>query len=981
MIKGGMNESIALGIMTREARSRCDPVIPNSCIMIRGSYSGEWWFSSCVQWFTQLNLSLILPGKNLRKGKNGTIGDNQDLSDNPLTLDGILHLNSMGVVTFGDYMDDEECDVLDTNAPTMLRIGQCWQVTGREIWEIVAFGFGKELDGVYYQRWILPQNRDLRAGDVVRLQESAGDPVCQGISSKFGMKRKNFSIALRGWKKQCFLSVDRHSSMGTRATLLRTKASTPGWVKPVVKDYIKLKANLGSTLYTDGSWENKAGFGSRIMGCDTYRAGGAIVERLANGKYVGYYTVIESGQEELISAFDMELMMLLVAHIMRCESSIILSDCKSAIQVMIDGVGGWNSAKGGLLRAAAAKIGGAVNITHTPAHPERGINKDKRHLWTADENGIYLADLLAGGKFSEFTYLTGQEPIHIPEIDITRACVRLAGYGFNIPQVGYYLGTIKELEDKFRQENYLAKRDKVTRHLKHARQDQEDQEDHEEGQHWVGSSMTFMASLMRKRSEGIVARAASQRICMDKRLTGANMFHYGVMDEIEGSCRFCGKIDTLSHQVTDCDRYEVVEARALAKKNLSDAKIELSKKQCHKVQKALRMYEDILDDAHSGAAWLGLWHWEHGVRIKNAIDSCDLNTTDYNMLHKILKKLHCDALEITRAHSDAVARMEMGEDPEARRSRERYLRKKRKKSNPAILDDDSQEDMVIHHAKILLRNKRIEQYKRRASYEHWAPADGIKKKKKRPPEAAKNPDSDDIYKEIFSNGLQEDLEQCGSEEDTLVSASYVRMKDKWSSNNHHGKKVMKKNVHVSKAAQNKDSEETHAEALMYDPQMDLEPSGINDGNTLVTTYRVRKKDKWTGGEGDDLSKKKMKDVWWRDAHIPESDETHMESLMFDPQMDLEPSGFDESNSSVTTNHVRKKDKWTDMDCEDHKRKKKKVWWQDAHYPGSDDIYEEVISNEMQEDLEPSIEEINFLFACNSFISTKDKYKGRKKKER
>jgi hypothetical protein len=211
-----------------------------------------------------------------------------------------------------------------------------------------------------------------------------------------------------------------------------------------------------SILFTDGSWEDSAPAGDKLMGCHKLRAGGAVVVMNSDGSYHGYYTVINESQEEYISAFDMELMMMIVAHTMRNgKKNQIYSDCTSAIKVMLDGVWGWKSSKGGLLRSTAAKFKDVTDIKHISAHPERGINKNRMDLWSDLDKGIYLADLLAGGNFKKFAEMAKSEPIYITEQKIKMMCVRITGYGLYMKGIGYFLGNLKELADAERMKNYL----------------------------------------------------------------------------------------------------------------------------------------------------------------------------------------------------------------------------------------------------------------------------------------------------------------------------------------------------------------------------------------------------------------------------------------------------------------------------------------------------------------------------------------------
>jgi hypothetical protein len=775
MVAKAQEYNIALGIITREARARGNPVIPGSPIRLFGKGVNTWWFSSCIEWFTELGLYLCFPGFNTVEGtRDEPIEDYHLRMGIPVSPDLIHSFNSGGFYTIGDTMVEyENPDFVDheEGISASFRIGQCWAISNREIWEIVSFSFEGRFDGIYYQRWVQPQGRPIKVHEKYKLLESPGSPPCQGVASKYGLSLEEFGEAVGCMSLQCFPSKERTAKKGIWTTLTSYKTCSPRWkgLYPTIKD-LGIFCPDNSILFTDGSWEDMAPAGDKLMGCHKFRAGGAVVVMDRDGSYRGYYTVINESQEEYITAFDMELMMLIVAHTMRNgKKNQIFSDCTSAIRVILDGFWGWKSSKGGLLRSAAANLKDVTDIKHVSAHPERGINKDRMDLWSAQDKGIYLADLLAGGNYRKFADLAKSEPIYITEQRIKMMCVRIAGYGLYMKGKGYFLGNLKELADAERMKSYLAKRDGVSRGV--------DRSVPHPTRHWVGSSIELAASFCRNNGEGMVCCAARKRIVYDKKMTRANMYHFGILRDREGmKCRFCDHEDTIGHQIAYCTRFEVVEARNIALSNMEKSINKLSKKD-KKVARALSMYMKILLEVNSGAAWLGLWFEQYVNRIRNAINSCDLNGIEYNILHKTLKRLHHDAIDIHRTYNDAVDTMEATRGERINKNEPKIY------GNIAYSEDDendSDEDTGIAQEEILMNAKRQELFKKRAAYKRWAikREEGVKKAKHCG--EAGNPESNQIYKEVITYdpiGVLEPLEM--DVRTTLVTASFVKMRDRW----------------------------------------------------------------------------------------------------------------------------------------------------------------------------------------------------------
>jgi hypothetical protein len=316
--------------------------------------------------------------------------------------------------------------------------------------------------------------------------------------------------------------------------------------------------------------------------------------------------------------------------------------------------------------------------------------------------------------------------------------------------------------------NYLARRDKVTRGIDHNAL--------HPTKHWVGSSVELLASFCRNNGEGEVSTAARNRIGMDKKLTPANKFHYKmVQDRADMKCRFCGENDTLSHQIAYCVRKEVVEARMLAISNVEKSIQKLSKKD-KKVERALNMYLKILLEVKSGNAWLGLWFEQYTILIRNAINSCDLDARQYNMLHKTLKKLHHDAIEIHRTYNDVVDQYEkdarnMGGEPIIYGN---YVHSKEDGS-------DSDESSGSAQEQVLKKRRMEDILRKRAARERWAiRRENGAKKARVCEEQAEGPSTDQIYKEVIAHDPFSVLGPIEIDaRDTLVTAAYVKAKVKW----------------------------------------------------------------------------------------------------------------------------------------------------------------------------------------------------------
>jgi hypothetical protein len=248
-----------------------------------------------------------------------------------------------------------------------------------------------------------------------------------------------------------------------------------------------------------------------------------------------------------LSAFDMELMMLLLAIDMRTSNQTIRSDCTSAIKVTKDGIWGWNSAKGNVLRAAAAKLKGITDITHIDAHPERLKDRNCWAKWTEDERGIYLADLLAGGNHERFWQLTNTAPILVESSDILKMCADRAGYCLywdNGKGATPFCGSLSELTDHVNLLNYTKEReahhDKNEQARTKARsKGKQTQESHAfEKRMWTQATVMTAASFLTKNVVNKAGKCAENRILWDKSMSGANYFRYNIISWDEAICKF-----------------------------------------------------------------------------------------------------------------------------------------------------------------------------------------------------------------------------------------------------------------------------------------------------------------------------------------------------------------------------------------------------------------------------------------------------------
>lgn len=736
MIRDDSEKVIASGIATREARSRGDPVVPGYAIIIDGESNEKWWFSSCIEWLKSYGLRLVLPGEwAMNTAEESLLSFAKNKPD--IVIQTIQDNITNGINTVGDYnsvkrAQNDSFDDPFKHVQAVPRIGQFW-LYGDVIREIISFNWDVNETFITFRRWYkLKEDDPIAPGTIFILYETRGYPSCTGIDADCKCSTEDFfyleeeSPSVVPTRYQCFLSPDTHTLEGSTARLVAKSVRDVKLDFSPSYDINNVSAYPGSTLYTDGSWMDSSSMGSKLIGRNTFRAGGSLVERTPNGKWIGYYTICSQG--EFISAFDMELMMLILAGLMRDNpDDIIRSDCKSAIEVATKGQWGWKSSNNSLLRAAAAK-NPLPNILYLEAHPERKLGALNWNSWSIDQQGIYLADLLAGGELKEFWEKTNTEPTELMEDYILDLMVKIAGYGLykesNIP----YLGTISDLIDKTDIESYLISRDKISRHTGPDKEN-----------HWKGSSYMLAASLC-KSDAGIASQAANMRILWDKQLTGANCEHYKLLEDTSQSlCRFCRESDTLEHRISSCPQPSVAESRDSAMANYSIAISEIANTHDKRTVKALTMYRKILERKGNGLAWLGLWFDDQALEIKHAIDSCKLSASQYNTLHKVLKKLCCNSIATSRNYVEVQT---LHWERDIRMKYYNINNMNRKKKAPLL--------SKIEDANLRMKLLAISNQKKRNGYETFGEDQDVSKKLKSV-EHASNPDSNLIYIDVIAN--------------------------------------------------------------------------------------------------------------------------------------------------------------------------------------------------------------------------------------
>ena len=240
-----------------------------------------------------------------------------------------------------------------------------------------------------------------------------------------------------------------------------------------------------------------------------------------------WYPIFVELDIEVDSAFDVELMSLLVAIIIAGEKDVkIFTDCKSAIGVV---TGGNRGNYAGLL--AGWKVPKSCQIVKVKAHPER---LRKPEGWSKEDKGIWIADQVAGRT------IRGLRKVRISEWlkkigHMSGICVaNRAG----VP----YTGDMAKRWSKHFAERYFKERDDY-------------REERGATRKWEAASMVHSYRMMGK-GPSTADRAAVQRLALDKRWR----WHWAR----GGICVACGKNGPgISHPLRKCKEETTVGERAL----------------------------------------------------------------------------------------------------------------------------------------------------------------------------------------------------------------------------------------------------------------------------------------------------------------------------------------------------------------------------------------------------------------------------------
>ena len=285
--------------------------------------------------------------------------------------------------------------------------------------------------------------------------------------------------------------------------------------------WMKWKGKKITRMYTDGSYKEEKTLKTMLLGGHKVIAGGGIV---VAGE--GWYSPLRVLMDvEVDSAFPVETITLLVSCLIaEGEGKIkIGSDCKGAMAAVNKKNKNFNRV------LQNYKPSDNIEIHKVKAHPER-----REGVWEEDEEGIWLADKIAGG-----------EGGIIGTIKATSALNYLGSLGAvaivdnnNVP----YIGNIMKRCSKMRRDKYFIRRDKY-------------REDKGRAGIWEGSSLHNSYKMLGK-TGSMEDNTAVNRIAAGKRW---KMSRHNL--EV---CHACGEDSRSTHHaLRKCKEKGVVEARKI----------------------------------------------------------------------------------------------------------------------------------------------------------------------------------------------------------------------------------------------------------------------------------------------------------------------------------------------------------------------------------------------------------------------------------
>jgi hypothetical protein len=275
-----------------------------------------------------------------------------------------------------------------------------------------------------------------------------------------------------------------------------------------------------------------------------------------------------------------------------------------------------------------------------------------------------------------------------------------------------------------------------------------------------------------------------------------------------------------------------VDIRNNAFQEFEDKMLALSKTKFERTVTAMRLYLDIFKEVNSGSAWLGLWFGDQALRIRTAIDSVSLNIRDFRMLKNAVKKLSAEAINIVRAHDEAVVYNEImneqtpGLDPEVFQTRM---------------------NIELSRGELQRRLNMKTRYKKRKNWERFEELGGAKKLAKKKEES--DDDSQRDNNQLFTEILMKDPFDKGPLDDNALLCLERTGKRPAEWEDYKKRKLAKKKEESDDDSQ-RDNNQLIAEILMEDPY----DKGPLDDNVLLCLDRTGKRP----AEWEDWKKKKRK---------------------------------------------------------------------------------------------------------------------------